>query len=73
MKKYVPSTGETTVFVYGASGKLVAEYSTVGASTQDAKVIYLTNDHLGSPRVMTNERGVVLNLRRLLVPVGDAK
>ncbi len=28
MKKAVPSAGETTVFAYDASGKMVAEYST---------------------------------------------
>jgi hypothetical protein len=35
IKKYVPSTGETTIFVYDAVGKLVAEYSTIVASTND--------------------------------------
>lgn len=59
IKKYVPSTGETTVFVYDASGKLVAEYSTIVASTNDAKVAYLTNDHLGSPRINTDANGAV--------------
>lgn len=29
VKKHVPATGETTVFVYDASNKLVAEYSTI--------------------------------------------
>ncbi|NMS31776.1 hypothetical protein, partial [Vibrio parahaemolyticus] len=28
IKKVVPSTGETTVFVYDAGAKLIAEYST---------------------------------------------
>src|SRR3990170_7960414 len=59
IKKYVPSTGETTIFVYDAAGKLVAEYSTVMASPQDAKVAYLTNDHLGSPRINTDQNGAV--------------
>ncbi|MCV4784081.1 hypothetical protein OFM36_32080, partial [Escherichia coli] len=48
VKKIVPGTGEVTVFVYDAGGKLVAEYSTQVASAQDAKVAYLTADHLGS-------------------------
>jgi RHS repeat-associated protein len=60
IKKYVPSTGETTVFVYDAAGKLVAEYSTIVASTNDAKVAYLTNDHLGSPRINTDLDGDVI-------------
>ena len=63
VKKYVPPSGsdpgETTVFVYDAGGKLVAEYSTVVASEQDAKVAYLTNDHLGSPRINTDANGTV--------------
>ena len=40
--------GNTTVFAYDASGKLVAEYSTNIAAAQDAKVSYLTNDHLNT-------------------------
>jgi len=59
VKKVVPSSGETTVFVYDATGKLVAEYSTIVASAQDAKVAYLTNDHLGSPRINTDATGAV--------------
>ena len=59
VKKYVPSTGETTVFVYDAGGKLIGEYSTVIASSQDAKVNYLTGDHLGSPRTNTDQSGSV--------------
>ncbi|MGB7068400.1 MAG: hypothetical protein WBD22_02810, partial [Pyrinomonadaceae bacterium] len=39
------SNTETTIFVYNASGQLVAEYSTALAQTQ--QVSYLTNDHLG--------------------------
>ena len=30
VKKVVPGTGEVTVFVYDAAGKLIGEYSTVG-------------------------------------------
>jgi len=48
---------ETTVFVYDASSRLVAEYSTIQNPTP--QVAYLTNDHLGSPRVNTNENGAV--------------
>ncbi|MBK9156423.1 MAG: hypothetical protein IPM25_19815 [Chloracidobacterium sp.] len=63
VKKYVPAVGETpaevTIFVYDAAGKLVAEYSTIVASTNNAKVAYLTNDHLGSPRINTDKNGKV--------------
>ncbi len=51
------SDTETTVFVYDGGGQLVAEYST--ALAQTAQVSYLTQDHLGSPRVITNENGTV--------------
>ncbi|MGB7068000.1 MAG: RHS repeat-associated core domain-containing protein, partial [Pyrinomonadaceae bacterium] len=51
------SSTETTVFVYNGTGQLVAEYSTALAQTQ--QVSYLTTDHLGSPRVTTNEDGLV--------------
>ncbi|MGD9588458.1 MAG: hypothetical protein AB7Q37_04750 [Pyrinomonadaceae bacterium] len=59
VKKLVPGTGEITIFVYDAAGKLVAEYSTIVASTNDAKVAYLTNDHLGSPRINIDKNGKV--------------
>ncbi|MBK7707806.1 MAG: hypothetical protein IPJ30_19155 [Acidobacteria bacterium] len=50
---------ETTVFVYDASSLLVAEYSTILNETP--QVAYLTNDHLGSPRINTNENGAVVS------------
>jgi hypothetical protein len=48
VKKIVPSTDEVTVFVYDAMDKLVAEYSTQVESVENAKVAYLTADHLSS-------------------------
>ncbi|MBK7704655.1 MAG: hypothetical protein IPJ30_02465 [Acidobacteria bacterium] len=48
---------ETTVFIYDASSRLVAEYSTILNPTP--QVAYLTNDHLGSPRINTDETGKV--------------
>lgn len=63
VKKYAPPNGtfpgETTIFVYDAAGKLVAEYSVDIASTENAKVAYVTNDHLGSPRINTDKNGNV--------------
>lgn len=63
VKKFVPAVGENpaevTIFVYDAAGKLVAEYSTIVADTNTAKVAYLTNDHLGSPRINTDKNGNV--------------
>lgn len=69
VKKIVPNR-ETTIFVYDASGKMVAEYSTIVAPQQDAKTSYLTNDHLGSPRITTDANGTVVS-RRDFQPFGE--
>jgi len=60
IKKHVPASGETTIFVYDAGGKLIGEYSTIVANSTDAKVNYLTADVLGSPRVNTDATGSVI-------------
>jgi RHS repeat-associated protein len=70
IKKYVPSTSETTIFVYDAGGKMVAEYSTVTALQSEAKISYLTNDHLGSPRITTDSLGKVIS-KRDFMPFGE--
>ncbi|MFN0140396.1 MAG: RHS repeat-associated core domain-containing protein [Pyrinomonadaceae bacterium] len=69
VKKVVPSTGETTVFVYDAGGSLAAEYSTV-APQPNPTTSYLTTDHLGSPRVITDKSGNVIS-RRDHMPFGE--
>ena len=51
------SASETTIFVYDASSQLIAEYS--NQISQTPQLSYLTADHLGSPRVITNENGAV--------------
>ena len=61
IKKYVPGTGETTIFVYDAAAKLVADYSTNVIPAQDAKVAYTTTDTLGSPRINTDQNGNVIS------------
>ncbi|MCD9187000.1 MAG: hypothetical protein LUM44_11245 [Pyrinomonadaceae bacterium] len=58
---------ETTIFVY-SSGKLVAEYSTKLANNPSTN--YVTTDHLGSPRVITNELGQIKS-RRDFLPFGE--
>ncbi len=68
VKKYVPSTGETTVFVYDASGKLVAEYSTNISATP--RVQYQTLDNLGTPRINTDQLGAVVS-RTDYMPYGE--
>ncbi len=69
VKKHVPATGEVTVFVYDAGGKLIGEYSTV-AAPQSPKVSYTTADHLGSPRILTDENGATIS-RRDFMPYGE--
>jgi RHS repeat-associated protein len=49
---------ETTIFVYDGGGQLVEEYSTQQATTP--QVSYLTQDHLGSPRIITDNTGKVI-------------
>ncbi|MBX3267044.1 MAG: RHS repeat-associated core domain-containing protein [Acidobacteria bacterium] len=69
VKKHVPSTGEVTVFVYDAGGKLIGEYSTV-AAPQSPQVSYTTADHLGSPRILTDQNGTTIS-RRDFMPYGE--
>ena len=68
VKKVVPSSGETTIFVYDAASKLVAEYSTNLSSTP--QVQYLTNDNLGTPRINTDQNGNVVS-RTDYMPYGE--
>jgi RHS repeat-associated protein len=70
VKKHVPLTGETTIFVYDASNRLVAEYSTAAGPAATAKTSYLTTDHLGSPRILTDQLGQVIS-RRDFHPFGE--
>jgi len=49
---------ETTIFVYDAAGKLVAEYS--NQISPMPQVSYLTSDALGTPRINTDANGTVI-------------
>ncbi len=60
---------ELTVFVYDAGGKLIGEYST-NIETAAPKVQYLTADHLGSPRINTDQNGTVTS-RTDYMPYGE--
>lgn len=63
------SGGNTTMYVYGAEGELVAEY---GAS-EDAGTtgrVFLAMGHLGATRVVTSASGSVLT-RRDYFPFGE--
>ncbi|HNU09601.1 MAG TPA: hypothetical protein PKO33_17665, partial [Pyrinomonadaceae bacterium] len=56
---------ETTIFVYSA-GKLVAEYSDTQVPVANPTTRYLTEDHLGTPRVVTDSQGNVISRRDFL-------
>jgi YD repeat-containing protein len=60
--------GSTTVYVYDAKGGLAAEYSSVPPAETDT--LYLTTDHLGSTRVVSNSTGTVVGYHDYL-PFGE--
>ncbi len=68
VKKFVPATGEATLFVYDIQGKMVAEYST--QIEQSPKINYVTHDYLGSPRILTDQFGLVVSSRDFM-PYGE--
>lgn len=59
---------EIVIFVYDASGRIVAEYSTQLSQTPQTQ--YLTSDYLGTPRIITNELGTVVS-RSDYMPYGE--
>ena len=61
------NTQETTIFVY-SGGKLIAEYATTPPQNPQTK--YLTEDHLGTLRVITDAVGNV-TARRDFMPFGE--
>lgn len=67
VKKVV--SGVATIFVYNASGQMIAEYS--GSAPAGAvSTRYLTTDHLGSTRVVSDESGLV-KARHDYLPYGE--
>jgi RHS repeat-associated protein len=60
--------GHTTVFVYDASGRLMAEYSTETPSAFGTS--YITADHLSSTRIVTDATGNVQK-RQDYYPFGE--
>jgi len=67
VKKVVGS--ETTVFVYNASGQMLAEYSTATLPANPS-ISYLTSDTLGTPRINTDALGQV-KARHDYLPFGE--
>ena len=60
--------GATTLFVYNIGGQLVAEYTT--GAPQGSGTSYLTTDHLGSTRVVSDASGNV-KARHDYLPYGE--
>jgi RHS repeat-associated protein len=58
----------STWFVYDASGELVAEYG--GTTPAASATHYVTTDHLGSTRVVTDQSGAVVS-RHDFLPFGE--
>ncbi|MGO9130072.1 MAG: RHS repeat-associated core domain-containing protein, partial [Bryobacteraceae bacterium] len=61
--------GSTTTYVYDAAGQLAAEYSTAPPAPP-CTTCYLTQDHLGSTRMMTDASGALKSLHDY-VPFGE--
>jgi RHS repeat-associated protein len=53
--------GVATTYVYDAMGQLVAEYGGAGVNTAGCSRCYLTADHLGSTRLVTDAQGAVVS------------
>jgi YD repeat-containing protein len=51
------TSGTTTTYVYDAQGELAAEYVIGTVPTPPCSTCYLTSDHLGSTRLMTDGHG----------------
>lgn len=68
VKKVSPN--ETTLFVYDASAKLVAEYLLTEETPSAPTTSYLTSDTLGSPRIVTDASGNIES-RRDFMPFGE--
>jgi uncharacterized protein RhaS with RHS repeats len=61
--------GGNTIYVYDALGQLAAEYNTF-ATTPACQTCYLSTDHLGSIRLVTDQSGNVV-VRHDYLPFGE--
>lgn len=59
VKSHNNLTNQTTIFVYDGDGQLAAEYTINIPAPTNPTISYLTEDALGSPRVITNSFGEV--------------
>jgi hypothetical protein len=58
------------VYVYNAQGQLAAEYTSAGSTTPPCVTCYLTADHLGSTRLVSDGH-TVCNKRYDYRPFGE--
>ncbi len=70
VKTFNSLTNQTTIFVYDASGDLAAEYTINTPLPTNPTISYLTEDALGSVRVVSNSFGEV-KARRDFLPFGE--
>ncbi len=64
------SGGATTTFVYDAMGQLAAKYTSGGSTTPPCQTCYISWDHLGSTRMVTDQSGNVV-ARHDYLPFGE--
>jgi len=64
------ANGQTTVYVYDAFGQMAAEYSSGAAGNPQCNTCYVSWDHLGSTRLVTNESAQVI-ARHDYFPFGE--
>jgi len=64
------SYGSQTIYVYDAEGKLVAEYSLGVGTVSPCQTCYLSLDHLGSTRLVTDQGGNTVS-RHDYIPFGE--
>jgi RHS repeat-associated protein len=69
VQKYGSGGTPRTVFVYDAMGQMAAEYSTM-ANTSPCVTCYLSPDHLGTTRLLTDQSGSVV-ARHDYLPFGE--
>ncbi len=69
VQKGLPN-GSVTVYAYDAFSNLAAEYNSGAAGALDCETCYLTRDHLGSTRLVTDGAGNVV-ARHDFLPFGE--
>ena len=73
-KKVASTLTSTTIYVYDASGQLMAEYATPVPVAESNGRQYLTQDHLGSTRLVTKSSGTATDIvfsRHDFLPFGE--